>query len=267
MTTIKSATSKTTRKPSVAKDTGTHTRTRKVTVPVIVAKRHISTEPKYPYYYNQISNHNFELALLTQDGSQILHTVVQCKDYFQDMFWCEYNNVEGDVYGLSWKPGMIDTNAEFHEMALFGGSVLMEPHAENLQKLINYFDEAQGFPLTTVTTTDNKKIIIVKFSREWTTAGPLLSALTSIIRISGSYIGQDPIVFFTELLRAKVAGGSLPGPVYSHVDISRLPVIFSKLMALLHGSKVVLPWSDIKSTGSAHNTGICGWAGFPTWTL
>lgn len=227
------------------------------------APRHINLEPKYSYYYNQISNHNFELALLTESGDQILHTVVQCKDYFQDMFWCEYNKEEGSVYGLDWKPGYINLDSKFYEMALFGGSELMEQRAENLQKLLNYFDTAQEFDLTTVTKTDNPKIIVVKFSHKWTESGPLLSAFTSIIRVSGSYEGEDPKEYFKHLYDLRMGSKRYPSPSYSHVDIGRLTVIYPKLLALLEGKKVTLPWNKITSTANAHSTGIYGWTGFP----
>jgi hypothetical protein len=212
--------------------------------------------------YNQISNHNFQLCLLTTDN-QLLHTVFMCKDYFQDMFWCEHNNVEGEVYGLTWKPGMLDKDAKTFRIALFGGGIELEYKAELIQKFINFFDDAQGFMPTTISLTDNTQVIIVEFDGQWTKSGPLLSSLTTLMRISGAYQGEEPIAYLKSLLDIVKKGNNV-SPLYSNTDAYRLPTILPKLNALLKGMKVTLPWSAIQSAGYAHGTGIVGWKDYPT---
>ena len=218
----------------------------------------VNLEPVKKFNYNQIPNHEFCLVLLGSKN-QALHTPFMCKDYLQDILWSEFTGRDADAYGLTWKKGTVKIQKPRHKIALLGGEVELVDKVQFLEKILNTFEVAQGFKKSRVHPTDNPKIIVVDFSNEWFACGPLISAFTTIIRISGSYLGEDVVEFLDKLeaLRSSsMLGNKLPAPEYSHVDIARLPQTLRKLKALLAGKHVELDWSVSKTPMHAHNNGI-----------
>jgi hypothetical protein len=226
----------------------------------------VDISPLKTFNYNQIPNHNFCLALVGPDY-KILHTPSTCKDYLQDMFWCEYTKHTADIYGLKWTPGIIDLTQKRFYLALFGGDVVLSEIKDWLQEFINYFDDSQKIDRTIVMETTDPKVLVVEFDREWTLSGPMLSAFTTLIRVSGPYKGGDPIPYLIEMYNmAKTNAPNIINmivPKYSIVDISRLTRTFKRLLALLAGKVFSYDWNNIKNTMSAHETGIVGYADFP----
>jgi len=223
----------------------------------------INKTPLRSFSFNQISNHNFIMALLDKNN-QFMHSPFMCKDYFQDMFWAEFNNKTASVYGLGWNPGFIDMTCKTYRMAFFGGGVLLAPNAINLEKLLNFFDDAQGFDRCKVFLTPDPEAIVVEFDARWTTSCPLLSALTTVIRISGPYKGEGVVKFLDKMedIRKKGLEDSVT-PKFSIVEIGRLHTNYPRLLAVLSGKKITLKWTDITTGFNAHCTGIMGWDKFP----
>jgi hypothetical protein len=226
-------------------------------------KIHVNLTPVFAYNYNQISNHEFQLALCN-NKYQILHTMFQCKDYFQDILWCEYNKKSEHVYGLKWEPGNLNINDDTFRLVLLYREESMEERAPFIQQLVNYFDAAQGFRPTKVLPTDDPSTIVVEFDSAWTKSGPLISAFTTIVRISGLYKGEDPIEYFKSMLSLTRSQFSWKVGKYSRVDSVRLPTTLPKLAALLAGKTVDLPWTSFPTANYAHSTGIYGYPNFPT---
>lgn len=209
--------------------------------------------------YNQISNLGFCFALLNND-LRALHTPFECKDYLQDIFWSDRVGKSASIWGMEWKHGIFDSRADRFKLALSHGSDDLSQIAPLMQEFINHFDAAQGIESTQVMKTEDKHIIMVDFDKGWTTCGPQLSALTTIIRVSGDYIGGDPIDYLTTIKEA-------PEPSIKHkwirVEISRLSYTLKRLAALLDGKHVEYAWEKSKSAQNAHNTGIMGFDEFP----
>jgi hypothetical protein len=226
----------------------------------------IDLTPLEDFQYNQISNYKFEFMLANSD-LQVVHTPFECKDYLQDIFWCETMKKSATLYGLKWKPGMFDITTEYFYLVLSGGSVVLNTHIEPLKKFLNTFEEKLSIEPTEIYATENEKIIVLKFNREWTTCGPMLSAYTTLIRVAGAYQGGDVMDYLFDLSEGKL----LNVPEYVVVEKKRLkgdtgegePNIY-KLAALLEGKKYKGKWEDVSSMGMAHHYGITTTQHFPT---
>jgi hypothetical protein len=218
----------------------------------------IDLTPLENFQYNQISNHKFEFMLLTPDY-RVVHSPFECKDYLQDIFYCEHNGRTSSIWGLRWKPGMYDVNADRFNMALSGGKVMLEKHAKPLQKFLNAFEEALDIEPTTVSNTDDPKFIVLNFSRDWTINGPMLSAYTTLIRIAGAYKKGDVMQYLL-----KLRDGDIKHPDYVEIEKERMiKGNLPKLAALMEGKRPERRWSDLDSIGMAHNEGITEFEGFP----
>jgi len=223
----------------------------------------VDIEPLKTFSYNQIPNHSFNFAMLDHNF-KILHTPSTCKDYLQDMFWCEYTKHDADIYGMHWKPGIIDLTQKRFRLALFGGDVVLSEIKGYLQEFLNYFDDAQKIDRSVVMETTDPKILVVEFDREWTLSGPMLSAFTTLIRVSGPYKGGDPIAYLKEMHSVSARGQhSTVVPRYSIIEVDRLKRSFKRLLALLAGKVFSYDWSNIRNTAEAHETGILGYTEFP----
>lgn len=210
-------------------------------------KLELNEEPVYPLKYNQISNYGFQFVLL--DKNQYLHTPVMCKDYFQDILWSEYlKKNTSNVYGLSWEPGRVDFKRGRLRMAIDGGAVSMAKRVPYLEKFLNAFEDSLGFKRSVVIPTTNTKVLVVDFSKEWTTCGPLISAFTTLIRISGLYTGGDAFEYLSSPMENP--------PAYMKVEIARLKSTLPKLKSLLAGNTFNFPWEKLSMAMYAHGMGI-----------
>lgn len=213
----------------------------------------VNLNPINEFRYNQIHNHAFQYLLLDKDYSA-LHSPFECKDYLQDMFYAEYTGKGGEIYGMNWKQGMLDMNVEFFHLAIMWLQHDLKSRVPYIQEFLNHFEDALGISHSTVYETDNDGIIVIDFSKEWTENGPLFSAFTTCIRISGTYMGGDPI----EYLKTLKAGNSA---IYSKVDVGRMNI--KRFNALIHGMRPVYDWNNFKSMMYVHNTGMVEFSDFP----
>lgn len=216
---------------------------------------HVDLTPIRKFRYNQIANHKFQYLLLDPQN-RALHTPFECKDYLQDMFYCEYTGESGEIYGMDWNPGTINLLSDTYSLALLWPKKDLSQDVTNLQTFLNHFEDALDIPRSEVLNTDSEDTIVVKFSRKWTENGPLLSSLTTIIRIAGEYKGEDPLEYLKSLpSRTKDVR------VYMVVDINRMNL--KRFAALLQGKKPEHNWSDFHDMMSVHNTGMVRFQNFP----
>jgi hypothetical protein len=182
------------------------------------------------------------------------------------MFWSENTERPAYVYGIGWKKGMLDINVERFYLLLMGAGEILKDKIRSTQQFINYFDLAQGFTPSIVHETQDDRNIVIEFSKEWTTNGALLSAFTTIIRISSPYILDEGAEDFINRVYEKLNTHTIaPGEFgRSYVDICRLSVTRPRLFALLSGMKVDMKWSDSSSGMNAHTNGIYGYHRFPS---
>lgn len=224
---------------------------------------HVDLTPISEFRYCQISNHLFQFLLLDKNN-RALHSPFECKDYLQDIFYCEITGKPSKIYGIDWHQGMLDINVETFRLALSGGKVTLDGRVEMLQNFLNLFEIQLGISPSKVSKTDDPKIIVVDFSKEWTSNGPLLSAFTTLIRLSGTYDGGNPIEYLSSLLQYKVPANRPQGfPDYMLVDIKRLDNTLPKFAALMEGKRPEHQWTDFKSIMFVHDTGVVGFKNFP----
>lgn len=224
---------------------------KKETKPTLIE---VNTDPVHKFTYNQIFNHDFNFALLTKDN-RVLHSPVMCKDYFEDIFYSEYNKKAGKIYGLDWKPGMLDIKPARFKLLISHTNGSLSKRAKLLEEFINQFDKAQKISKTKVFQTTDENSIIIDFSKKWTNSGPLLSVLTTLIRIAGCYKGGDAAKYLSSKMKNM--------PSYMRVEYDRLTNTKSKLLHLLDGYKIKFPWNSLSSVGTAHVMGIVMFNDFP----
>lgn len=217
----------------------------------------INVTPLFPMKYIQEPNYDFEFTILEED--RFLTTPYTCKDYMQDVFWSEFSGKSGSVWGLNWKPGQFDVNKDRFRMAVLGGQVSLKDTVKQLQKFINAFDKAQGFNPTKVLETDDEKMIVIDFSSEWATSAPLVSTLTTLVRIAGVYKTGNVEKYLEELHK----NGTSDLPNYMHKEHERLESTLPRMKALLNGDKVEYAWNKISSMPLSHNCGIVGYSNYP----
>lgn len=222
----------------------------------------IDLTPVSEFRYNQISNHNFSFLLLDKD-LRAVHSPFMCKDYLQDIFWSEYTGNTAEIYGISWKQGMFDVSVDRFNMALLGGKECLKERKEQLEAFLNVFGKAQEIPDCVVHETDSMFNVVLEFHKGWVQSGPLLSAFTALIRLSGAYsVGDDMEKYLKNL--SKFVNEKHDFPKYMTPDINRMDIALPRLLALLQGKTIDFPWEKFDSVGKAHNYGLVGFSEFPT---
>lgn len=220
----------------------------------------VDLSPNNKFNYEQIPNYKFCLVLLDKNN-KALHTPYECKDYLQDMFWSENTGKDVNVYGLEWKAGKFDPKSPRFRLALLGGQVNLKPIVKSLQEFLNYFDRAQEIELTKVFETKDEKVIVVDFDNKWAFCGPMLSAFTTLIRVSGAYKNGDPIDYLKSIVGK--SRDSKMKPDYIKIEVYRLENTLPKIAALLAGKRINYSWDATSDGMNAHNTGIHGYTEFP----
>lgn len=218
----------------------------------------IDLTPISEFKYCQEPNHSFNFLLLNEQN-QAVHSPFQCKDYLQDIFWSEVTGNDSEIWGIEWSQGMFNINRPMFRMALLGGQENMEDRIPYLWEALNLFETALGFTPSKIYRTSNPKHIVVEFSKEWTRNGPLLSSLTSLIRISADYKGGDFLEYLHTVLK------ELPSNLtpYMRVEKQRLGITLPRFSALLQGMTPECSWEDFDDIQDVHDTGIVEFSGFP----
>jgi hypothetical protein len=207
----------------------------------------VDLRPVNTFRYNQISNYKFQFVLLG-DENQALHTPVECKDYFQDIFFTESTGISTDVYGIHWEQGRV-TPGEYYRIALLGGEVSnLEQLLPNIQMFVNDFENALGFPCSHFYPTENPGVVVVEFPKEWTVNGPMISAFTSLLRLGWLYTGEESVLKYLKKIAIYKDDLKRPQnfPRFMKVEIKRLDNTIRKLASLLKGKKYEKKWDDIE---------------------
>lgn len=228
----------------------------------------IDLNPIKEFRYNQIGNHNFNFLLLDKK-LRAVHSPFQCKDYLQDIFFCEYTGQSANIYGMSWKQGMFDTTGPRFNMALMGGKAVLRDSMKTMQAFVNIFEKAIKIPKSKIEETNIPENVVIRFSKKWTENGPLLSTFTTLIRLSGAYKEGDPFEYLQGLLKyvrenpTFYTTNNNPFPPFMNVDLMRLESYIWKLKAVLEGEKVQHKWTDFTNIQYVHDVGISRYADYP----
>ncbi len=229
----------------------------------------VNLTPMQRSQYGQNPNHDFNFAPVSAGPDhQIIVPWFMCKDYLQDVFWAEHRRAQTAVHGLKYTPGPIDPKADRYLLLVHNGkdSSFAQRHREHLVAFINAFEKAQGWPLTKAHLLDGDgRGLILDYPRDWTEKAALISAFTSVIRVSGQFEkGMDAETYIRGLKQWSY-GQPRVNPAYMEPEMMRLLTIRGRFLALLTGKKVPdQPWSDMPNGYSAHGGGIMGFQNFPS---
>lgn len=170
-----------------------------------------------------------------------------CKDYATDAFWSENHKKDSYVYGFAYKHGTMPLDAEYYFLALNSNKPL-DGYVKGLQAFMNKIEGAMGFRPSTVLTTQDEKIIVLKFPSEWTKQPFLVSALTQFARSGLSFTGGDVI----DHLKT--------GDMVCSYDKHRMQEVANRTALLMNGNKYNQTWEEYKTANAAHSA-----AGFISW--
>ena len=124
------------------------------------------------------------------------------------------------------------------------------------EQFLRAFDAAQGCTPTDVLNTEDPKILVVEFDGKWGEFGPMISAFTSLVRLSMCYDGSGPVKYLETLM--KDTGMTDNIVIY---DKPRLSNTLPKFKLILEGKRGKFPRSPDDDKYDVHNTGIQGYQG------
>ena len=205
----------------------------------------VDLTPIYDFRYIEIPTHGFSYLMLDEEN-RALHTPFKCKDYLHDIFYSEYTKRNAEVYGIEWEPGRLNLNQDYFKLALLGGM------ANNLWERIPYMlnmvhdlEKAQGIPECRIHQGQHEGIIVLEFSKEWTTSGPLLSVLATAVRMAGGYSGEGIIEYLKKLQGLEDKLNTKPD--YITFEAQAADKLLPRFAAILQGKKVDASWDMFDS--------------------
>lgn len=204
----------------------------------------------------------FGFCKRTEDGIETVSPISPCKDYLNDVVYCEHMGVQMTAYGLNYTGQGIFKNTDKAYLAIqikeyFHGGPYpnMEKDTKNLaenignlEKFINFFDDVFGFDRTTIEPCSKEGVFIVTFSQNWCKYTYTISMFSLLLRVGQFFYADKEPMDFLENFNAF-------GPD-TYLVKSALPKI-KKLMELK-----AFPDFDLKTLSPGtptHNYGIVGY--------
>ena len=179
----------------------------------------------------------FEYSLL-DDTYTAYHAPIQCKDFFSDLFWCEYMRKAETVYKFGWTPGTVKLDQSWYHMGLVhSGYPDFGKYAGPVEAVLQEFDSALGFERSKVESANKNSALLVKFSSDWTKKPMLISAFSLIVRLAPLYTGGGVRSWFKDMNKTFV-----PYDSHSISEVKR------RLLVMLEGK---LPEQTYQQYGSA----------------
>lgn len=198
----------------------------------------VDLSPIYTFRYIEIPKHGFSYLML-DENFRALHTPFKCKDYLHDIFYSEYTGRDAEVYGIEWEPGRLDIKQDYFKLALLGNNLWERiPH---MLSMIHDLEKAQDIPECRIHQGQNEGIIVLEFSKKWTTSGPLLSVLATAVRMSGGYSGEGIIEYLKKLQGLEDKQNTKPD--YISFEAQAAEKLLPRFAAILQGRKVDASWT------------------------
>lgn len=209
----------------------------------------ITFKPKK--YFNESIKCGFEYSLL-DDTYTAYHAPIQCKDYFSDLFWCEYMRKAESVYGFGWTPGVVKLDQSWYHMGLVhSGYPDFGKYVGPVEAVLQEFDSALGFGMSRVEPANENRALLVKFSGDWTKKPMLISAFSQIVRLAPSYAGGGVRSWLKDMNKTFV--------LYDECGISETR---RRLLAMLEGK---LPEQTYQQYGRAVDVHFLGGLRSVSW--
>lgn len=221
----------------------------------------INTKPLYEFKYIESGNNDFRFSLITENN-QILTTPFQCKDYLNDIFYSELNNIPVTVYGIKWTPGQIDVSVNEFRILIFTPRANLQLMAKNMISFINKFEDILKIPRSTYAHADVENGIVIIFSRMWIENTRMISTFATLIRLSGDYNPTESIDdYFDRILNTN---SLYKFPSFMTPELVRKKDLIKKFRYMLLGNK---PEDNIEkkvtSPYTIHEMGLFNLKNFP----
>jgi hypothetical protein len=128
--------------------------------------------------------------VLCDNKGNALTEKVRCKDYFQDVFWGQYQKKVGESvtkYGFTWKVIPKYHNKLWYYLGMSYINEDMNNYSSNLLSFLNKIEDKLGFKKSTIIVTDDTKHLLIRFNKSWTKKPYLLSSFLLFSRIGLKY--------------------------------------------------------------------------------
>lgn len=192
---------------------------------------------------------------------ETVNAVSACKDYMNDIVYCEHMKTDIDIHGLTYSHKeifdskfsymaikILDTTSKVVYLTLEEDKKALEDNYKNIQRLLNWIEDKIDVRHSTIYKA-NDGYYIVKMPYYWSSQTYLISLYTLLIRLSLQYDGKiDPYVF----LDTHKATGANAGI---------WPMARIKLLLLCMGYKTKQEFT-LKQKEGIHNTGILAYNDF-----
>lgn len=191
----------------------------------------------------------FAFCQLNKDGSlETVQPISPCKDYLNDIVYCEHMKIAMTAYGLKYSPQGIFKGTDLAYLAIkilpyMNGTKYGEfdKHEENLknniknlQKFINYFDKAFALEKTIIHPSTLDGAFAVEFSQEWCKYTYTISLFSLLLRIGQFYDGKktpvEHIKTFSAFAQDTYLVNSIKDKIMKLLDLKRFPELDMKTL-------------------------------------
>lgn len=159
---------------------------------------------------NEGRNHQMGFAFLKKvlKNFETVQPISPCKDYLNDVVWCEHLKSEMTAYGFKYAYKGIFNRTKFAYIAIkilpyMSGDKYndfdtheknLKDNINNLLRFINHFDGIFGLQKTEVLDADNG-MFVLKFDKGWARYTYTISLFSLLVRLGQFYKDGDPMLF------------------------------------------------------------------------
>lgn len=191
------------------------------------------------------------LKKIDNNTYETVQPISTCKDYLNDVVYCEFLKGSVAVYGLSYKyTSCLDGDEAYMAIKMLASGTLaplekdvnrLNENYKNVQAVLNWIESIIQVPTTKIESLKDNTYLVT-FSKFWSENTYKISLFALLLRISQHFNGKDVKEF-------------LNGPMSDLTDASLWLTAKLKLILLLKGAKI--DQTMTKSQGAAiHDMGI-----------
>lgn len=145
-----------------------------------------------------------QFAFIDDKTGKTITPFCMCKDFFNDMFWCNKLKKNISIFGFKWTAnqdkGVLNRGILSLTMRLRDRNnkekffEIAEGELKGIKSILNKFEQANGFNKSNVDYADDKNYLVVSFDKAWSNAPYLISAFLFLIRLGLTYDAKSDVI-------------------------------------------------------------------------
>lgn len=141
-------------------------------------------------YAEAVDDLGIKFAILDPDLN-VMCSFMSCKDFLQDAFFSELMHEPVSIWGFTWKPGRLKMGAKEYGFAVRYTDSTVK-YVPSTLALLNKWDKVFGFKKSKMLQdAENPNLWALLVDAGWTEAPLRISMLTLMVRVGGTYQGED----------------------------------------------------------------------------